>query len=71
MKLTIEEMKSIVADAPAGVNVYNMSDKSYHGVYAMFHDDVLISDLIDRIKARELDVLRDCDIPPNTIIIDK
>lgn len=76
MKLTIEEMKSIVANAPKSATTVRVSKCKTQFSYGRCDNIVggnvfSISSLNGYISKHECEVLRDCDIPPNTIIIYK
>lgn len=78
MNLTIEEMKRIVDGDKRSNKYYCTEVGMYHSdLHLIANNDccVDISTIKDKLRRREsmveLEVLRDCDISPNTIILEK
>lgn len=73
MNLTIEEMKKIVDDAPEWADTWLLPDGEYCSIGIQVDDGVYLSlsKMRSRLNAEGLEVLRDVDIPPNCIVIDK
>lgn len=75
-KLGLKKCKQIVDGAPDWARAYNTHRKYYTGA-SWFYGEVWLYDLRTAISDHEhnyivgLEVLRDCDIPPNTIILER